>query len=108
MNRFLEAWMVSRRSRAIASIVCGLLFLLGLTTARTVSLAQTSSGDPAGIKIDAPAGAPGKPATAAANEIEIGKVFEEAGRLDDAEKAYSKALETATGAEREEARNRLE
>lgn len=45
--------------------------------------------------------------TLAGNEIEIGKMFEQDDRLDDAEKAYSKALETATGVEREEAKKCL-
>jgi hypothetical protein len=46
--------------------------------------------------------------TAAGKEIEIGKMFEAEDRLDDAEKAYSKALEKATGPEREEAKKCLE
>jgi hypothetical protein len=46
--------------------------------------------------------------TAAGREIEIGCIFEQQDRLDDAEKAYAKALETATGPEREDARRHLE
>lgn len=46
--------------------------------------------------------------TAAGREIEIGCIFEQQDRLDDAEKAYAKALETATGTERDDARTRLE
>src|SRR5258708_6523351 len=108
MNGFLETWMASWRGRAIASVGCGLLCLLGLARPRHDSLPQASSGDSAGIKLSVPAADASKPATSAANEIEIGKMFEEEDRLDDAEKAYSKALETATGAERDEARDRLE
>jgi hypothetical protein len=44
----------------------------------------------------------------AARETELGDVFEKQDRLVDAEKAYAKALETATGPEREDARRRLE
>lgn len=44
----------------------------------------------------------------AAHEIEIGDLFEQQGRLEDAEKAYAKALETATGTERDDARRRLQ
>jgi hypothetical protein len=105
MNGFAEAWMVLLRGKMI---VCGLLFLLVLAGCRGDSPPQASSGDSAAIKLSAPPADTSKPATAAANQIELGKMFEEKDRLDDAEKAYSKALETATGAERDEAKNRLE
>ena len=108
MNRFLETWMVSWRGRAIASIGCVLLCLPGPARSGHDPLAQGSSKNSTEIKVNGPTGDPGKPATAAANEIEVGKMFDEEDRLDDAEKAYSKALETANGAERDEAKNRLE
>lgn len=100
--------MVLRRGTAIASVWCWLLCLLGLIGCRLDSVPQLSSRDSAGIKLGGPASNGSKPATAAANEIEIGKIFEEQDRLDDAERAYSKALETAVGTERDEARSRLD
>jgi hypothetical protein len=44
----------------------------------------------------------------AEREIELGDLLEQQDQLDDAEKAYAKALETATGAEREDAKRHLE
>jgi hypothetical protein len=47
-------------------------------------------------------------ATPAAREIEIGDIFEHQQRLVEAQKAYEKALETASGTEHEDAKKRLE
>jgi hypothetical protein len=41
-------------------------------------------------------------------EIELGEMFERQNRLTDAEKAYAKALETATGTDRDNAKKHLE
>jgi hypothetical protein len=91
-------------------IVVGLclLCLFGMWGCESELLPQAPSGDSAGIKLNEPTADASKPASATVNEIEIGKMFEKEDRLDDAEKAYSKALETATGKEREEAKSRLE
>lgn len=43
----------------------------------------------------------------AARQIEIGQMYEKQGRLSDAEKAYAKALESASGTERETAQKCL-
>jgi hypothetical protein len=45
--------------------------------------------------------------TAATRQIEIGQIYENQGRLADAEKAYAKALESASGTEREVAKKCL-
>lgn len=96
------------RWKAMVFVGSGLLCLFGMAGCESESLPQASAGDPAGIKLSEPTADTSKPASAAANEIEIGKMFEKEDRLDDAEKVYSKALETATGKEREEAKSRLE
>jgi hypothetical protein len=108
MNGFLEARMFWLRCKAMIFVGSGLLCVFGVAGCESESLPQASSGDSAGIKLNEPTADASKPASAAANEIEIGKMFEEEERLDDSEKAYSKALETATGTEREEAKTRLE
>jgi hypothetical protein len=46
--------------------------------------------------------------TAAGHEIGLGETYEKQGRLADAEKAYTKALETATGADQQNARRHLQ
>jgi hypothetical protein len=79
--------------------------LLGLVVGGCLGGGRESSAGTTQEKAEQPAENAASPA---GNEIDIGKIFEKEGRLDDAEKAYSKALETAICPERDEARQRLQ
>jgi hypothetical protein len=50
---------------------------------------------------------PAQSDSSAANEISLGEIYEQQDRLTDAEKAYAKALETATGTDRQSAQAHL-
>jgi hypothetical protein len=68
---------------------------------------QTPSAPSDHLTPDPSTGVGSSEITPAARQIEIGQMYENQGRLADAEKAYAKALESASGTERETAKKRL-